>query len=46
MLNFSNDFAAYNEMLMCFFFEFVYEVEFTDRFPCIEPFPHARDKAY
>jgi hypothetical protein len=31
---------------MCFFFEFVYVVEYVDGFPCIEPSLHPQDETY
>ena len=44
----SKAFSSSNEMIMWgfFFFEFVYMVDYTDRFSCIKPSLHLWDEAY
>jgi hypothetical protein len=42
----SNAFSASNEMLMCFFFEFGYVVNYVDGFSYIEKSVHHSDEAY
>jgi hypothetical protein len=39
-------FSASNEIIMCFFFEFVYIVDYVGGFPYIEPSLQPRDEAY
>ena len=46
MLDLSNAFLASNEVIMCFFFEFLYTMESIDGFPYIEPSLHPWDEAY
>ena len=42
----SKAFSASNEMIMLFFFQFVYMVDYIDRFSCVEPILHLWDETY
>jgi hypothetical protein len=42
----SNAFGTSNEMIMHFFFEFIYTVEWINAFPYIQPSLHPWDAAY
>jgi len=42
----SNGFSASNEVIIWFFTEFVYIVDYVDGFPFIEPSLHPLDEVY